>query len=150
MSTVGKLPNSAIGGKKRFLIIEPQSEIRDLLTIGLTQLYGHHVEIESSGTRAIAKLDVIHFDFVIADIESVDVNALVVADYIREHRPNCQLVIYTGSDLPEGFRNRIAPYPVIENFCFRMLLRFLETGEFRSRIQNSFTRSKLGDISCES
>jgi two-component system, NtrC family, response regulator AtoC len=79
----------------KILIIEDDSEIRDMITIGVKS-YGYEVSVASDGNSARELLKGDKYDVVISDLVMPDVKGTELIDFIKDVAPESKIIVMTA------------------------------------------------------
>ena len=85
--------------KGKLLVADDDPRMREGLQNLLTEV-GYDVAVARDGQDAIARLEEMNYDVVIADMVMPNANGSQVIEYVREHCPHTKVIVVTGYAAP--------------------------------------------------
>jgi diguanylate cyclase (GGDEF)-like protein len=87
--------DAASAGPFRIIVADDEESIQNLMQSMLTT-FGYEVELAANGKEALQILARGHFDLVFADIVMPVMDGVELLVNVREHYPQCQVIMITG------------------------------------------------------
>lgn len=139
---------------KRILVVDDDTDIRELLEFDLSQS-GYDVDTAKDGSEGLSKALAENYDIILLDVMMPKMNGFEVCQNIRVHKPNVPILLLTAKgtigDKTEGFNSGaddyiVKPFDVQEVLLrVRVLLRRNASSDAR---KNETVKEilKVGDI----
>jgi CheY-like chemotaxis protein len=114
-------------GPPKVLLIEDTKEVREVFSDFLDAL-GYDFSVASDGLQGVAMLERTPYDLVITDFKMPGLSGLEVARAARQKRPGVEVIILSGSALPEDREQ-------IERLGFRYLRKPIMLDDFIAAVE---------------
>jgi len=140
--------------KKRLLVVDDDTDIRELLEFDLSQS-GYDVDTAKDGSEGLQKALNNHYDIILLDVMMPKMNGFDVCKNIRNHKPDVPILLLTAkgtiTDKTDGFNSGaddyiVKPFDVQEVLLrVRVLLRRNSSAEDKKSTASKEIL-KIGDI----
>ena len=140
--------------KKRLLVVDDDTDIRELLEFDLSQS-GYDVDTAKDGSEGLQKALNNHYDIILLDVMMPKMNGFDVCKNIRNHKPDVPILLLTAkgtiTDKTDGFNSGaddyiVKPFDVQEVLLrVRVLLRRNSSADDK-KSTSSKEILKIGDI----
>mgnify|MGYP002577756071 CR=1 FL=1 len=140
--------------KKRLLVVDDDTDIRELLEFDLSQS-GYDVDTAKDGSEGLQKALNNHYDIILLDVMMPKMNGFDVCKNIRNHKPDVPILLLTAkgtiTDKTDGFNSGADDY-IVKPFDVQEVLlrvRVLLRRNFSIDDKKSMTSKeilKIGDI----
>ena len=101
--------------KKRLLVVDDDTDIRELLEFDLSQS-GYDVDTAKDGSEGLQKALNNHYDIILLDVMMPKMNGFDVCKNIRNHKPDVPILLLTAkgtiTDKTDGFNSGADDYIV--------------------------------------